>query len=105
MEYHSCLYTPQLFPVLRGLFLFYLNCGQRQTAQDLAEQLLRQAERQPEVAPRMLGHYLLGQVLFSRGTLGMRCGTLSRPLPPITSRSIARSPTSTASTSASLPGA
>ena len=60
----------QLFPVLRGLFLFYLNCGQRQTAQDLAEQLLRQAERQPEVAPRMLGHYLLGQALFSRGALG-----------------------------------
>jgi predicted ATPase len=61
--------TPQLFPVLRGLFLLYLNCGQRQTAQDLAEQLLRQAERQPEVAPRMLGHYLLGLVLFGRGAL------------------------------------
>jgi predicted ATPase/class 3 adenylate cyclase len=61
--------TPQLFPVLRGLFLFYLNCGQRQTAQELAEQLLRQAERQPETAPRMLGHYLLGQVLFIRGAL------------------------------------
>jgi predicted ATPase len=29
--------TPQLFPVLRGLFLFYLNCGQMQTAQELAE--------------------------------------------------------------------
>jgi predicted ATPase len=62
--------TPQLFPVLRGLFLYYLNCGQRQTAQELAEQLLGQAERQPEVAPRMLGHYLLGQALFSRGALG-----------------------------------
>jgi class 3 adenylate cyclase/tetratricopeptide (TPR) repeat protein len=62
--------TPQLFPVLRGLFLFYLNCGQRQTAQELAEQLLRQAERQPEVAPRMLGYYLLGQALFNRGALG-----------------------------------
>ena len=62
--------TPQLFPVLRGLYLFYLNRGPRQTAQDLAEQLLRQAERQPEVAPRMLGHYLLGLVLFERGALG-----------------------------------
>jgi len=61
--------TPQLFPVLRGLFLFYLNCGQRQTAQELAEQLLRQAERQPEMGPRMLGQYLLGQVLFLRGAL------------------------------------
>jgi TOMM system kinase/cyclase fusion protein len=62
--------TPQLFPVLRGLFLFYLNRGSRQRAQELAEQLLHQAERQPEVAPRMLGHYLLGQALFSRGALG-----------------------------------
>ena len=62
--------TPQLFPVLRGLYLFYLNRGQRQTAQDLAEQLLRQAERQPDVAPRMLGHYLLGLVVFQRGVLG-----------------------------------
>src|SRR5438093_13248475 len=62
--------TPQLFPVLRGLCLFYLNRGQRQTAQDLAEQLLRQAERQPAVAPRMLGHYLLALVLFGRGALG-----------------------------------
>jgi predicted ATPase len=62
--------TPQLFAVLRGLFLFYLNRGSRQRAQELAEQLLRQAERQPEVAPRMLGHYLLGQALFSRGAMG-----------------------------------
>jgi predicted ATPase len=61
--------TPQLFPVLRGLVLFYLNCGQRQTAQELAEQLLRQAERQQDVAPRMLGHYLLGQVMFVGGAL------------------------------------
>src|SRR4029450_8104995 len=60
---------PQLFPVLRGLYLFYLNCGHRQTAQDLAEQLLRQAERQPEVAPRMLGHYLLPLALFPQGIL------------------------------------
>jgi class 3 adenylate cyclase/tetratricopeptide (TPR) repeat protein len=62
--------TPQLFPVLRGLYLFYLNRGPQHRAQELAEQLLRQAERQPEVAPRMLGHYLLGLVLFQRGVLG-----------------------------------
>jgi len=62
--------TSQLFPVLRGLCLFYLNCGQIQTAQDLAEQSLRQAERQPEAAPRMLGHYLLGLALLLQGALG-----------------------------------
>jgi predicted ATPase/class 3 adenylate cyclase/DNA-binding winged helix-turn-helix (wHTH) protein len=60
--------TPQLFPVLRGLFVFYLSYGQLQTAQNLAEHLLRQAERQAEVAPQILGHYLLGLALFCRGT-------------------------------------
>jgi predicted ATPase len=97
--------TPQLFPVLRGPFLFYLNCGPRQRAQELLRQLLRQAERQPEMAPRMLGHYLLGRVLFGRGALEEAVRHFARPWPPITSRSIARSPTSTVSTSASLPGA
>jgi predicted ATPase len=61
--------TPQLFPVLRGLFVFYLGYGQLHTAQDLAEQLLHQAERQSEVAPQLLGHYLLGLALFCRGAL------------------------------------
>ena len=63
--------TPQLFQVLRGLVMFYLVRGQLQMAQDLAEQRLRQAERQPEGAPRMLGQYLLGLVLFFRGVLGV----------------------------------
>jgi predicted ATPase len=61
--------TPQLFQVLRGLFLFYNVGGQPQTAQDLAEQLLHHAERQPEMAPRMLGHYLLPLALFPQGVL------------------------------------
>ena len=59
--------TPQLFPVLRGLFLFYLNCGQRQTAQELAEQLLRQAERQPEVGPHDARALLTGPGLVQLG--------------------------------------
>jgi predicted ATPase len=59
--------TPQLFPVLRGLFTFYLSDGQLQTAQDLAEHLLHQAARQSDVAPQILGHYLLGLALFCRG--------------------------------------
>jgi predicted ATPase/class 3 adenylate cyclase len=61
--------TPQLFQVLRGLFLFYNVRGEPQTAQDLAEQLLHQAERRPEVAPRMLGHYSLALALFLQGVL------------------------------------
>jgi predicted ATPase/DNA-binding winged helix-turn-helix (wHTH) protein/class 3 adenylate cyclase len=61
--------TPQLFPVLRGLCVFYLSYGQLQAAQDLAEHILHQAERQSEVAPQILGHYLLGLALFFRGAL------------------------------------
>jgi predicted ATPase len=37
-------------------------------ARDLAEDLLQQAERQSEVAPQILGHYLLGLALFCQGT-------------------------------------
>ena len=59
--------TPQLFPVLRGLMLYYLNRGDLQTATQLGEQLLRLAQAQPDPAPRLLAHYQLGQVLFYRG--------------------------------------
>jgi predicted ATPase len=81
--------TPQLFQVLRGLVMFYLVRGQLQMAQDLAEQLLRQAERQPEGAPRMLGQYLWGWSYSFGVSWGWQCSTLHRPLPPMTAGSIA----------------
>ena len=59
--------TPQLFPVLRGLMLYYQNRGDLQTATQLGEQLLRLAQAQPDPAPLLLAHYQLGQVLFCRG--------------------------------------
>jgi predicted ATPase len=59
--------TPQLFPVLRGLMMYYLNRGDLQTATQLGEQLLRVAEAQPDPAPRLLAHFQLGNVLFYRG--------------------------------------
>ena len=59
--------TPQLFPVLRGLMLYYLNRGDVQTATQLGEQVLRLAQAQPDPAPRLLAHYMLGNVLFWRG--------------------------------------
>ena len=59
--------TPQLFPVLRGLLLYYQARGQTQTAYRLGEQLLSLAQSQPESAPLLLAHYLLGMVLFLRG--------------------------------------
>ena len=78
--------TPQLFPVLWGLCLFYLNCGQRQTAQELGG-----AAPAPGAAPAgrgatVLGHYLLGQVLFILGAWGRQGSTLRRPLLPMIPR-------------------
>jgi predicted ATPase len=61
--------TPELFPVMRGLMLYYLNRGQLQTATALGEQLLRLAQAQPDPALLMLAHYMLGMVLFYRGEL------------------------------------
>jgi predicted ATPase/class 3 adenylate cyclase len=59
--------TPQLFPVLRGLIMYYQGRGQLQTATQLGEQLLRLAQVQPDPALRMLAHHQLGMVVFHRG--------------------------------------
>jgi predicted ATPase len=59
--------TPQLFPVLRGLMLYYLNRGDLQTATHLGEQSLHLAHATPDPALRLLAHYQLGNVLFWRG--------------------------------------
>ena len=50
--------TPQLFPVLRGLMVYYQQRGDVQTASQLGEQLLRLAQAQPDPAPLLLAHQL-----------------------------------------------
>ena len=57
--------TPQLFPVLRGLMLYYLKRGDIQTASQLGEQLLRLAQAQPDPALRLLAHYRWGRLVLS----------------------------------------
>jgi len=59
--------TSQLFPVLRGLMLYYINRGGVQMAHQLGEQLLRLAQFQNDPAFLMLAHYMLGMVFNSRG--------------------------------------
>ena len=59
--------TPQLFPVLRGLMMYYQQRGDLQTTSRLGEQLLRLAQAQPDPAHLLLAHYQLGIVLFYRG--------------------------------------
>ena len=61
--------TPQLFPVLWGLWLFYLVRGEYETARKLAEQLLDLAQHQHDAALSLQAHYVLGLTLFYLGEI------------------------------------
>jgi TOMM system kinase/cyclase fusion protein len=61
--------TPQLFPVLYGLWLFYLVRAQLQTARELGEQLLNLAERMQDSILLLEAHRALGTSLFYLGEL------------------------------------
>ncbi len=61
--------TPQLFPVLRGLWICYLERAALQPARELGEQLLTLAERQQESALLLEAHRALGLSLFWQGEL------------------------------------
>jgi predicted ATPase len=55
--------TPELFPVLGGLLLFYLNRGEFQPAWELGEQMLRLAQRVQDPARLANAHIMLGNAL------------------------------------------
>jgi class 3 adenylate cyclase/predicted ATPase len=59
--------TPQLFPVLRGLWRFYLSGGRLATAREMGEQLLTLAQRQHDPTRLMVAHLSLGGTLFYMG--------------------------------------
>ncbi len=61
--------TPQLFPVLWGLWLFYEVRGELQTARELAEQLLSLAQRQQDPALLLPAHRAMGQTVYCQGEL------------------------------------
>jgi class 3 adenylate cyclase/predicted ATPase len=56
-----------LFPVLFGLWRFYLQRAELQTARELAEQCLSLAERVHDPAPLLRAHNTLGVTLFYLG--------------------------------------
>jgi class 3 adenylate cyclase/tetratricopeptide (TPR) repeat protein len=58
---------PQIFPALIVLRRFYAFRGEVQTAQELAEQLLHLAQRQPDAARLQEAHWALGHTLYFRG--------------------------------------
>jgi predicted ATPase len=61
--------TAQLFPVLYGLWLFYLVRARLQTAQELGAQLLSLAQPTDEVVLLLEAHRALGTSLFYAGEL------------------------------------
>jgi predicted ATPase len=59
--------TPQLFPVLVGLFRFYLVRAEHETARELGEQLLSLAQRVQDPALLLEAHFSLGASLYCLG--------------------------------------
>jgi len=59
--------TPELVPVLVGLWRFYLSQGEHQTARALAEQLLQLADSVQDPTLLLEAHRPLGQTLFYLG--------------------------------------
>jgi len=61
--------TPQLFPALLGLSLFYMVRAEYTRAHELGEQCLTLAQRRQDPALLIDSHVLLGQILYYRGEL------------------------------------
>jgi predicted ATPase/class 3 adenylate cyclase len=59
--------TPQLFPVLWGLWRFYINRGAMHTAHELSEQLLTLARDQQDTSFLLAAHQALGATLYIIG--------------------------------------
>jgi predicted ATPase/class 3 adenylate cyclase len=61
--------TPQLFPVLWGLWAFYLNGAELQTGRELAEQFLHLAQSAQDSALLVEAYSMLGLTLFEPAEL------------------------------------
>ncbi len=92
--------TPQLFPVLLGLWRFYLVRGVCQTARELGEQLLRLAQRGHDPAQLLAAHQALAVTLFWQGECALAHTHRSKGSPCTIPSSIAALSSSTGSTPA-----
>ena len=61
--------TPELVPVLFGLWRFYIVRPQLHTAREIGETLLRLAQRAHDPALAVIAHYALGVTWFCLGAL------------------------------------
>ena len=62
--------TPEIFPVLWGLFVFHLLRADMATARETAEEFLRLAERESNAALLARGHVLVEATLMHLGEFG-----------------------------------
>jgi class 3 adenylate cyclase len=69
---------PELFPGLFGLWLVYLLRAKLQSARELAEELLRRAQREKDPALVQYAHFALGNTSFWRGELLLARKNLER---------------------------
>ena len=70
----ECLEDPsQVFPVLRGLWVYHLVRAEWRQAQDLSRQMLELGERKNDVGYQLEGHRALGMTLLWRGELRQAC--------------------------------
>ena len=61
--------TPQLFPALRGLYIFYVLTGKPRTARETAQQLLRLAESEDNPVTLLSSHQAMGFTAMVLGDL------------------------------------
>jgi predicted ATPase len=59
--------TQQLFPVLWGLAIFHVNCGEPDAGRAIAEEMLRFAEGQDDIAAQVASHRALSAALYYLG--------------------------------------
>ena len=72
--------TPQLFPVLWGLWYFYLARAEWRVARELGEQLLSLAQRTQDPPLLLLAHRVLGQTLAFLGEFASARSHLAQAL-------------------------
>ena len=72
--------TAQQFPVLRGLWYYYLVRGELQTAHELSERLLPLAQRLRDDTRLMEAHWVVGVTQFLRGEFARSLASLQQSL-------------------------
>jgi len=63
--------TPQLFPVLHGLWRFYMVRAELQTTRELAEQFFSMARRAQDTALLLEAHRVMGQTMYWLGEMAV----------------------------------